>query len=396
VQHVDYVRQPAAATVVKAKYKLPDSLANKDVIIFEGTRTAMVLETELSDYDTSELMSGKSKDVYRTHFKGELLFTSKIFEATSTKSPKAYFLIGNGEHSPASAAAAKPTPGGYSEFASVLKNENNFDLAILNLLQDKEVPTDCNLLIIAGPTETLSAPEVEAISRFLDRGGRMLVSFNFESLDPPRPSGLEKLLLSWGVEVDQNIILDRDNSIDPEGRDPVPIVTGVHPIVNSLGSSRVHFLLPRSVHASSNSVASRRDQAKVDELLFTGPKSEAIRSIRSPSSRKLVGSQPLAVVVEKSIPALERGSTRIVVLGDSSLWSNQLIVADANRDFIPMVVNWLVQQNVLLNEIPRQALRSYKLAMSQSQLRTTRILLLGAMPAGVLLVGFLVWVRRRN
>jgi ABC-type uncharacterized transport system involved in gliding motility auxiliary subunit len=237
---------------------------------------------------------------------------------------------------------------------------------------------------------------VEKIQRYLEQGGRLLVAFNSFTVMSRRPTGLEKLLARWGVEVGQNVVLDPDNASHATGMDPKPVNPGSHPIVNSLGNAQVHLMLPRSLRATQAANA-RGDGAKVDELLLTGPKTQVVTD---PERGRYVGKpappQPLAVAVEKSIPALERGSTRIVAVGDSTFWANQLIDVDANSEFVAYTVNWLVSQNILLGEISRQAIKTYKLTMTRSQMRNVRWLLLGGMPAAVLLLGFVVSVRRRN
>jgi ABC-2 type transport system permease protein len=353
----------------------------------------VVSASALSDYDYSNLYSGKSRDVYRTHFKGELLFTSKIYGVAMQRSPKAYFLIGHGESDP-----RDTTSEGYSKFAMVLQGENNFELALLDLTSQKDVPADCNLLIVSGPLTVIDEQQAERIQRYLEKGGRLLLLFNYRQLATRRPSGLEKLLAAWGVEAGENIVVDPDNSTTSTGTDPKPAVPGKHPIVSSLGSAQTHLFMPRTMHALKTSTP-RREEAKVEELLFTGPRTQLITKLGERGAyepQRGVGPQPLCVAVEKSIPAIDRGSTRIVALGDSTLWANNVIESDANREFAASTVNWLVQQNVLLAEIPRQAIRTYRLSMTRAQLRNSRWLLLAAMPGAVLLFGCLVWMRRRS
>ncbi len=393
VQHVDYLRDATLATKIKLEFKLtqPDA---KEFVLFEANGRQKVVDSKaLSDYDYSNLISGKNRDVHRTHFKGEMLFTSAIYGVALQRSPRAYFLIGHDEHSPQDESQEE----GYSKFALILQNENNFELAPLDLTASKEVPADCNLLIIAGPYTTIDEEQAARIQRYLDQGGRLLVMFNSKQLRINRSSGLEKMLASWGIEVGQELVTDPENATSETGLDPKPVTPGSHPIVNSLGAARLHFLYPRSIHAARNNAA-RREETKVEELLFTGPKTVVLSDFTraGPRTRTAAPPQPLAVAVEKSIPGLERGATRIVALGDSTFWSNKLIESDANREFAASTVNWLVQQNLLLGEIPRQKIRTYKLTMTNSEMRTSRWLLLGAMPGGVMLIGLIVWMRRRN
>jgi ABC-2 type transport system permease protein len=388
VQYVDYLRDGTAARKVRQDYKLT-SANDKDVVIFDSNGSSVVANTgELSEYDYSDLLAGKSKEVIRTHFKGELVFTSKIYQVATGKKTIAYYMEGHGEH-----PLVTDIGDGYGKFLALLDNENNFDTRKLRLVGTNEIPSDCSLLIIAGPKTTLANVELDRIQRYLEQGGRALIAFNAES----RRTGLEKLLATkWNVEVGENTVLDRENSLSSTGYDVMPVDWGAHPIVNPVRNSRVLMYMPRSIRAL-RSGSGRGDDSKVDELLFTGPQSVVFTDLRrreyDPAQS---GPKPLMAVVEKSIAGLQRGSTRILVLGDSTLWGNEFIKADANRDFAATCANWLVNQSVLLSGIQPRQLKSYKVTLTQAQMRSVQWILLAGMPGAALFLGFLVWLRRRR
>ena len=389
LQFVDYLRDGTAARKVKQDYKLSGADV-RDVVIFDaGGRPPIVVSArELSDYDTSKLLSGQTNEVYRTHFKGELLFTSKIFAVANGRSPDAYYLMGNGER-----LTDGDNPDGYGKFLSLLHDENNFDVRLLSLTGTNEIPANCNLLIIAGATDPLDAAELDKIQRYLDQGGRALITFNSDTVG--RRNGLEKLLAKWGVDVGDNVVVDKENAISNTRADIVPVNLGAHQIVNPLRNSRVLLFQPRSIRALPPA-SGRTDDLKVDELLFTGPKTVVLDARRRGIDPAQSGSKSLMVAVEKSVTGLQRGSTRLVVLGDATVWGNQFIEVDGNRDFAALTANWLVNQSVLLNDIPRRAIHSYKLTMTHAQIRSVQLILLLALPGAMLLLGGIVWLRRRH
>jgi ABC-type uncharacterized transport system involved in gliding motility auxiliary subunit len=387
VRLVDYLRDAAAAKAVKQQYQL-NTLNDKDLIIFESKGGKKVVSAgELSDYDYSDLIAGKSNEVYRTHFKGELHFTSAIFSVASDRKPVAYFLIGHNEHSPGGADSE-----GYGKFTAMLMNENNFEVRPLLLGGTNDIPPNCNLLIIAGPTQPLDRTVLDNIQRYLEQGGRLLIAFA-SGTARGRPTGLEQLLRKWGVEVGDNTVLDPPHSTG-SGYDVFPVELGKHPIVNALQNSQVQLYMPRSVRALRP--AARADEVKVDELLFTGPATVVFTTGRTPDPTQR-GPKSLMAVVEKSVPGgIQRGSTRIVVIGDSTLWNNQLLYSAGNNNLAAFAANWLVSQNVLLTEIPPRAIRNYRLTMTHTQLRSVQLILMAALPGVVLLIGLLVGWRRRH
>ncbi|HEY3148683.1 MAG TPA: hypothetical protein VGJ75_20145, partial [Dongiaceae bacterium] len=91
----------------------------------------------------------------------------------------------------------------------------------------------------------------------------------------------------------------------------------------------------------------------------------------------------------------ERGTTRMVVVGESVFLGNQMIDSAANREFAAHTVNWLLDRSYLL-AVPPKPIREFKLAMTESQLAATQWILLAGIPGFVLLMGLAVWVRRRK
>ena len=397
VEVVDYFRDVATANKVKADYGL-SQINDKDLVIFDNNgRTRYVTSGELSEYDMSEVIQQKSRNVRRTSSKGEMQFTSALFSIIAPRSQRAYFLRGHGEHEP-----DNPDRAGYAKFAALLKNECNIPWGQASLAGEAGVPEDCSLLIIAGPVQPLVSKELSRIQHYLERGGRLLVLFNFATVTAGRPTGLEKLLANWDIAVGQNLVLDRDNSLQ-EGRTLWPVDLGRHPIVTPLGRAQVFLSLPRTI-SRVRSTAGREEGIKVEELLFTGPKSvaasEFLRGLpQEGNTLDQRGAFPLMVAAEKgAVPgvATERGATRLVVVGDSVFLKNDGIENGANSDLGAHIVNWLVDQNLLLKGLAPRPVRTYKVLMTEWQMATVRWILLLGIPGGVLVLGGLVRWRRRT
>lgn len=65
------------------------------VIFALGDRSRIVRHAELSEYDTSELLAGKSREVKRKSFTGESHFTSAIITLMENRKLNAYYLRGH-------------------------------------------------------------------------------------------------------------------------------------------------------------------------------------------------------------------------------------------------------------------------------------------------------------
>jgi hypothetical protein len=108
---------------------------------------------------------------------------------------------------------------------------------------------------------------------------------------------------------------------------------------------------------------------------------------------------PLAVAVEKgNVKGVitERGTTRIVAVGDSIFLTNHQIESAGNRDFAHLAVNWLLERTQLMQGLGPRPVGEYRITLAAQQRHTVQWLLLGALPGAVLIFGGLVWLRRRK
>jgi hypothetical protein len=107
-------------------------------------------------------------------------------------------------------------------------------------------------------------------------------------------------------------------------------------------------------------------------------------------------SYTLAVAVERPpVPGVTgRGTTRIIVVGDSYFLGNGPIKIGANRNFADAAVNWLVERSHLADGIGPKTMTGYRIMLTGPQMNTIQWILLGALPGSILLIGGLVWLRR--
>lgn len=390
VHTVDYLRDGGAAQQVFAQYQLAGA-TNKNLVLFDCEGRVMRVHGDALVQYTLERVGGRERPEFERRpvaFFGEKAFTAALLAVTSPKPLRAYFLTGHGEHGP---EGTDPTHG-YSKFAGLLRQNQVLPLP-LSLDGTNAVPEDAHVLIVAGPLRAIPAEELEKIEHYLNQGGRLLALFN--SYSSPRQCGLETVLARWGVEVGPGVVEDKANTIT--GPDVKVFRFGAHPIVQPLAggaaAAALHLWAPRLV-ARRPPAAPGADAPAVVELLRTGDSGRYLGGGRQPT-----GSLSLAVAVEKgAVPGVvtERGSTRLVVVGDSFFLGNQLIESASNAEFAANAVNWLLDRAQLLHSVGPKPLPEFRLALSVSQMRLARGLLLGALPGAVLLVGALVWLRRRH
>jgi hypothetical protein len=396
VATVDSARSPGTAARVVATNELStlkDNRTPKNFIVFncEGRRR-IVFARELSDYDKGSMVEGEL-EFKRIAFKGELAFSSALFAVTYPRQQKAAFISGHGELDPVNSTGET----GYGKFASMMKDEANAPWEKVNL-RGTNVLSDYALLVVAGGGDLqFSRPELEKLDAYLRQGGRALFMMN--NMNMGRPSGLEIYLTNWNVVARWGRVTDPDNASSGDLNDVVTDwLNPTHPITRPLVTDDpmpIHLLLPRVVGPAPS--ASAASGIRVDVLATTGPRGQEAFFVPEESlvNRKL----PLAVAVEQggiSGVSADRGTTRIAVVGDSYCFSNQMLDSAANRYFAGFVVNWLLDRPQAMLQIPPKPVKEYRLIISTAQQRRLNWILLGAMPGGALLLGGLVWLRRRR
>lgn len=392
VKSVDYYRDPGAAAALQAKYHL-GSYTNKDFIIFDSNgRVGLVDGSWLSRYKYEYQPPTNQDDpkIYinrkRTAFNGEMLFTAKLFALTQAKPLKAYFLQGHGERSPNDNSEIE----GLSKLAEIFhRNYVETDL-LTNLMGANTVPLDCNLLVIAGPRAEFQPVELEKISQYLDQGGRLFAMFDVYSVT--NRLGLESVLAKWNVRVTHTVVQDPDNAI-AKGAFAVSALM-VHDVMKPILGMQLEIVLPRAIERIKAPSQTTEEGPQVTELAFSSTNSTLAGD--PPGDRR---AYPLMVAVERGLPkgvVTERGATRMLIAGDSLFLDNQLIDFSVNQDFADSAANWLLERTTFLSGLGPRPVTEYQLLMNPRQVNAVKGILVGAIPGGILLLGGLVWLRRRK
>lgn len=387
VEFVDPDRDLARTRELARKYDVTEP----NVVIFDyNGRCKYVGAESLVDYD---IAFDKGRAYKRmTGFRGEEAFSSAIQSVAQTATPTVFFLVGHGEHD----MDESVQPNGYARVVRLLRRDNVEVLPLLTALFHG-VPTNCAALIVAGPTHALPQAEIDMISDYLNRNGRVLFM-----LDAGVNTGLEKLLEAWGVKLTQDVVV----GLSLTGRELVVANYGKHPITRLLRQVTTLFYTPRAVEPLwDENENARADRPLISVLAMntragwaeTNPSQNPPRFDPDADRR---GPIPIAVAVEKGL----RGDlgvavkpTRMAVIGDSAFVSNGALAAGVggNTDFFLSAVNWLLEREALMAIGPKTP-GELRLDMNQRQITTAFLLLVAAPAVLVAIVGFLVWLRRKQ
>ena len=319
--------------------------------------------------------------------------TGALIRALKNNARTVCFVSGSGEHQ-----IDDTDRSGYSRLRDLLVKEE-YNSKSISLLQKAEVPSECMVLVVAGPTGDYQQPAVAAVKKYVEEGGRALLL-----LDPPLKMGrseiadndaLAGLLQSWGVTLDKDLILDLNPIGQLAGLGPqVALVTHYerHAIVNELKGSATGFPLVRSLDVKST------DKTTVEKLFGSSESSLATSKLNSPEvdpndPKNKKG--PLTIAASGSYrTGRENSEGRFVVVGSSAWAANSFISFNGNRDLAMNVMNWLASDEDLISIRPKDR-DDRRITMTRGQLNWVGITSLGLLPLGIVITGVSVWWRRR-
>jgi len=288
--------------------------------------------------------------------------------------------------------------GGYSNLKDLLER-NNYKTRTISLLEKPEAPSDCTVLLVGGPRFDYVQPAVDAIKTYVENGGRALFL-----LDPPLKLGrseisenaaLTKLLESWGVTLNKDLVLDTSGIGRIFGLGPeVPLVISYesHPIVREMKEIATAFPIARSIEVKST------DKTSPEKLFSTSSNSFATSNLASPSieinpARDKKG--PLALAAAGTYNTGKEGSQgRFVVVGSAGWVSNNILRFNGNRDLFLNMMNWLSSDEDLISIRPKEP-EDRRLTMTARQMKLVFYTSVVLLPLMALIAGVGVWWRRR-
>ncbi len=384
IESIDPAENPDMAreygtTLISAEYRYP-------TIVFEGeSGRRMVFFPEYCALVEEQIVPVEA----------EHAFTSAILQVTGTVQRKVYFLTGHGESDI------------YSDYSYAREEllDNLFKVETLNLKNTPSIPEDCAALIIAAPQLSLTSSEVDIIESYLESGRQALILIN-----PNPPPEIEQLLSSWGVKVEDGTIIDPSSYVSPNKN--TPLVTSER---NYFGFTTTYFpgaaaitpnpeYTPQLFQSEESEVqviwVSEDSQTQMFWLLLTTEDSwleKDFDPLTEPEFDEGIDLEgplfPGFLIFTPPADEEEQG-TALIVIGDSDFASNEHFYSGNNGDLFLNAVSWLTAGTEIVS-IEYKVLPFRRLIVSPEAERFIKISSIGLLPLLVLVIGSIIWWRRR-
>jgi ABC-type uncharacterized transport system involved in gliding motility auxiliary subunit len=313
----------------------------------------------------------------------EVRLTNSIQQVISDRTAKVYFLQGHGE------LPVTGEQGGLSQALTAL-GERNYTTEPLNLIQNPTVPQDTTIVVVAGPKRALFPPEVKALTDYLNRGGSLLLM-----IDPNTNPGLDGLLKSWGVTLDNRIVIDPAGASIGFGP-AVPVVDtyGEHPITQDFNNGISFYSEARSLELSE--VAG----VQATPLLITSPQTWAESNLQGDQLQfnpetDVQGPLTIGAALSRKVNNQQSQEARLVIFGDSNFAVDGLFEQQLNGDVFLNSIGWLSKQDEETLSIRPREPRNRRINLAAQQANVLGLTALLLIP----LIGFasavFLWWRRR-
>ncbi len=343
-------------------------------------------------------------------FRGEEALGMALLRVSIDETPRVLFTVGHGERDLFD--LDKPVSLGKLHSALVADGlrADRWDPSA-----SPEVPAETRVIAIVDPQQPFSASEVDTIVRFVESGGRLLVTTTGNERLFGASGSPEALLARFGIAARAGYVAQ-----------PIPdgfggwrmgieqcgtiVVAGAgldrrHPITESLwrseervGLPNARALAPEGVRPQNSLLVDllRSPDMSWRDLPQSGGRGDWRFDQRSEEGGPFALSMALAFPPEGLVDATEgeRRAARVVALGAPDVLGNDILAR--NRDYVMNVFNWLSQRDYRLVIRPRETDRRVLDLANTNALTVLNVLAFGVLPGLCAVLGLVVAMSRRR
>ena len=357
-----------------------DDVADNSLIVVAGEKSKVISYSDL--YETE--MDYTTYQTNTTGFDGEGQIDSAISYVTSENLPVIYTLEGHEE----------------LELNSSLTDslqKANYDVQSLNLLTQDAVPKDTGCLLIAAPQKDLSEEEAQKIITYMEAGGKVMIFTEYTGTDMPN---LKSVLENYGVTTGDGVIMEGDTGHYIMQR-PYYIVPTIDSsdITSDIKSNNRYVLAPISQPVKT--LSDYRDTLQISSLLSTSDKAYIKTDVQNMTTYEKEdsdeeGSFQVGVSVTEQVD--DDNTTQLVCFGCASLLdeATDQQVSGGNTDLVLAALGWMCENDAPVIDVTSKSLTMSYLTVPQFDAAYWSIIVCGVIPVVFLLIGTVIWVKRRK
>ena len=363
------------------------------LIVVSDLRSKVIEASDLYEstyaYDESSYY-GYSEQV--TGYDAEGQITAALNYVLSEDMPVVYLITGHGERSLE------------TSYTSALEKANVTSES-LHLMDVDAIPDDVAALMILGPTSDLSADDVEKVTAYLERGGKVMITLTMTEEELPN---LQSLLAYMGLSTESGIVVEE--STEHYYRNPFFELPEMSYSTYTAGVNGTYYVF--SPYNCGLRIPEDTDEITYDVFLKSSDDAFLMKDYVNATDYSQKEGDPdgpfaLGVEAVKTLDAsgdatadgasADATSATMIVLASAETFTEAAdeMVSGANRTVFMNIVSAFSDQELNVS-IPAKSYDMQLLSVTQAGIIRLGVLLVILLPLGCLIAGFVIWMRRRR
>ena len=355
------------------------TIENGSVLVVSKDRQKFIPEADIYELDTAKYYQSGYSDV-QYNYDGEGEITSALIYVTTQDIPNICVVNGHNEVALG------------STITSAIKKAN-YDIQNVNL-STGSIPKECDILLICAPQTDYSADECNKIRDYVDNGGNIFINCTYENYET---ENFRNLLLYCGVELKQGVIFEQsDHSQDQQ----TPFVyyanvSGSHSVTSSISQNSYVY-----VYISTGLFTADTKKSTITIKPFMQTTDGAFQRVNyktesgvTKTASDISGPLTIGLTGEDSLSGM-----KMVAFGCSNLVDDGLLINYpnvVNSDVFISALNYLCSFDRSVSVAVKTTDFGTNIYMASTR-NLALIITSAVLPIAVLLIGFIVWYRRRN
>ncbi|MGN0394315.1 MAG: Gldg family protein [Coprococcus sp.] len=375
---VEY-KNPATMPTFYQKYTDTAPSSNSLIVVSEE-RSRVIDYSDIYEYSVDYTTYSRSVSGYDAE--GQITSAIQYVTLDSSELPVIYEITGHGETS---------LSGGFREAVG----KANINLSELTLLKEEKIPEDASALIINGPTADFSTEDAQKVIDYLDQGGKVIISCNFEHQNL---TNFESILEHYGLSRVSGIVMENDKDYYCSGVQYY-LLPEIASSTYTLSAHSGYIFMP---YSEGISYSESEDGITYTPLLQTSESAVSKTNLETATTTELedgdiAGPFTLAVAAEKSID--EDSTAQIVVMGACMYFTDnadQIVAGNNVVMFKDMLAAMIGDTDISTSVIASKPYTLSNLTVSAGAGLLFGITLMVIVPLLLLISGIIIWVIRRK
>lgn len=349
--------------------------AAEDTIIVSCADTGKTVQILFTDIiQQSYTYTGETTD---SAFDAEGQLTSAVASVTSDTTKKIYRTAGHGEET-------------VSTTVSEMLEKSNFTMEELNLMMDAKIPDDCDMIFIDAPSTDITADEKTILEEYLNSGGNVLIMMGDGEETLPN---LEEILSIYGLNMAEGYIADMSRCYQGNYYYLIPNLSATGKMAKGLQSETTLIVNTRGMTAGTP----KRDTITLTPFLKTSENAYAVTEEEQKQGTYVLGAVATEPIEQKE-DGSEKGNkeARLTVFSSNHLIDSAVTDTFSSLDNLTLFVNAVTSG---FDDVENVSVEAKNLGVTFNAISHTGILsmiVIFGIPLVVILVGFVVWIKRRK